>query len=142
TIEAARAGESGKGFAVVANEVKDLAQETAKATEDIRQRIGAIQADTGAAAEAIPRMSSVVEGINQHQATIASAVEQQDATTAEMRRSVSEAADGAERIAGNIAGVAGATASTSGGVEAAQNAASELARMSQDLRQLVSHFRF
>jgi methyl-accepting chemotaxis protein len=142
TIEAARAGEAGKGFAVVANEVKDLAQETAKATDDIRLRISAIQADTGAAAEAIRRMSSVVEEINQYQATIASAVEEQTATTAEMSRSVAEAAAGAEKIAGNVAGVADATAATSHGAGAAQGSAAELATMSQNLRQLVSHFRY
>ena len=123
TIEAARAGEAGKGFAVVANEVKDLAQETAKATEDIRERVNAIQSDTGAAAEAIRRMGTVVEEINQYQATIASAVEEQSATTAEMSRSVQEAATGAERIAGNIAGVAHATEATTHGVGAAQAAA-------------------
>jgi methyl-accepting chemotaxis protein len=142
TIEAARAGEAGKGFAVVANEVKDLAQETAKATDDIRMRINAIQADTGAAAEAIRRMSSVVEEINQYQATIASAVEEQTATTAEMSRSVAEAATGAESIAGSVAGAADATSATTQGVGAAQSAAAELATMSQDLRQLVSHFRY
>jgi methyl-accepting chemotaxis protein len=142
TIEAARAGEAGKGFAVVANEVKDLAQETAKATEDIGQRVTAIQADTGAAADAIRRMGEVVEEINHYQATIASAVEEQSATTAEMSRSVAEAAAGAEKIAGSIAGVAGATEATTHGVSAAQGAAAELAQMSQDLRQLVSHFRF
>jgi methyl-accepting chemotaxis protein len=142
TIEAARAGEAGKGFAVVANEVKDLAQETAKATDDIRLRVTAIQADTGAAAEAIRRMGEVVEEINQYQATIASAVEEQSATTAEMSRSVAEAATGAHKIAGNIAGVADATAATTQGVGSAQAAAAELAQMSQDLRQLVSHFKF
>nr|BFE65942.1 hypothetical protein GCM10020063_104680 [Dactylosporangium thailandense] len=142
TIEAARAGEAGKGFAVVANEVKDLAQETAKATEDIRLRVTAIQSDTGAAAEAIRRMGEVVEEINQYQATIASAVEEQSVTTAEMSRSVAEAATGAEKIAANIAGVADATAATTQGVGAAKGAAGELARMSQDLRQLVSYFKF
>jgi methyl-accepting chemotaxis protein len=142
TIEAARAGEAGKGFAVVANEVKDLAQETAQATEDIRLRVTAIQADTGAAADAIRRMGEVVEEINQYQATIAAAVEEQSATTAEMSRSVAEAATGAEKIAGNIAGVADATTATTHGVAAAEGAATELAQMSQDLRQLVSHFKF
>ncbi|MEU0557772.1 methyl-accepting chemotaxis protein [Dactylosporangium sp. NPDC006015] len=141
TIEAARAGESGKGFAVVANEVKELAQETAKATGDIHQRVTAIQADTAAAADAIRRMGDVVEEINQYQATIASAVEEQSATTAEMSRSVAEAATGADRIAGSISGVATAAATTTRGVAEAQSAAAGLAQMSQDLRQLVGQFR-
>ncbi|MEU8661257.1 methyl-accepting chemotaxis protein, partial [Actinoplanes philippinensis] len=88
TIEAARAGESGKGFAVVASEVKDLAQETAKATEDISQRVQAIQADTESAVAAITRIGEVIEKINQFQTTIASAVEEQTATTAAMSRNV------------------------------------------------------
>ncbi len=87
-------------------------------------------------------MAGVVEEINQYQSTIASAVEEQSATTAEMSRSVAEAATGAERIAGNIAGVADATNATTRGVAAAEGAATELAQMSQDLRQLVSHFTF
>jgi methyl-accepting chemotaxis protein len=142
TIEAARAGAAGKGFAIVASEVKDLAQETAKATEDIRLRIAAIQADTGAAADAIRRMSTTVEDINRYQATIASAVEEQTATTAEMSRSVAEAAGGAEHIAGNLSGVIEATVAATHGVTAAESAAGELARMSADLRALVSHFRY
>jgi methyl-accepting chemotaxis protein len=125
----------------VANEVKELAQETAKATEDIHQRVTAIQADTAAAAEAIRRMGDVVEEINQYQATIASAVEEQSATTAEMSRSVAEAAIGAEKIAGSISGVAGAAATTTKGVGEAQGAAAGLSQMSQDLRQLVGQFR-
>jgi methyl-accepting chemotaxis protein len=142
TIEASRAGDAGKGFAVVASEVMELAQETAKATEDIRQRIDAIQADVGAAAEAINRMSTTVGEINHHQSAIANAVEEQAATTAEMSRNVGEAADGAKRIAGNLADVAGATATTKRGIDTVDGAVCELATMSDDLRMLVNRFRY
>ncbi len=141
TIEAARAGEAGKGFAVVANEVKDLAQETAKATEDISRRIEAIQADTFGAVEAIGEISSVIAQINDYQTTIASAVEEQTATTNEMSRSVAEAATGSTEIAVNITGVAQAAASTTDGVGESQRAAVELARMSGELTELVGRFR-
>ena len=99
TIEAARAGEAGKGFAVVATEVKDLAQETARATEDISRRVEAIQADTSGAVAAIEEITSVIARISDFQTTIASAVEEQTATTAEMSRSVTEAATGTGEIA-------------------------------------------
>ncbi len=103
TIEAARAGEAGKGFAVVANEVKELAQETAKATEDIARRVEAIQGDTTGAVSAIERISAVIGQINDFQLTIASAVEEQTATTNEMSRSVGEAAQGSGQIAATAA---------------------------------------
>jgi methyl-accepting chemotaxis protein len=103
TIEAARAGEAGKGFAVVANEVKELAQETARATEDIARRVEAIQADTGGAVGAIGEISTIIGSINDYQLTIASAVEEQTATTNEMSRNVAEAATGSGEIAANRA---------------------------------------
>ena len=106
TIEAARAGEAGKGFAVVANEVKELAKETAKATEDISRKIEAIQSDTKAAVDAIASISGVINQINDISGTIATAVEQQNTTTNEMSRNVSEAAQGSGEITSNVAGVA------------------------------------
>jgi methyl-accepting chemotaxis protein len=142
TIEAARAGELGKGFAVVASEVKDLAQETARATEDISKRVEAIQADTGGAVTAIEQISHVIAQISDFQTTIASAVEEQTATTAEMNRSVAEAATGSNEIAENITGVAEAARLTSEGVTQTQQATTELARMSADLTAVVGNFRY
>ena len=142
TIEAARAGEAGKGFAVVANEVKDLAQETAKATEDIGRRVEAIQADTAGAVAAIAEISTVIARMNDFQTTIASAVEEQTATTSEMSRNVGEAALGSSQIADNISGVATAATTTSNGVQDTQNAVAELARMSNELQTLVGSFRY
>jgi methyl-accepting chemotaxis protein len=141
TIEAARAGEMGKGFAVVASEVKDLAQETARATEDISHRVETIQADTSGAITAIEQISVVIERISEFQTTIASAVEEQTATTAEMNRSVAEASGGTGEIAQNITGVADAARLTSQGVSETQQATAELARMSTELSSLVSTFR-
>jgi methyl-accepting chemotaxis protein len=142
TIEAARAGEMGKGFAVVASEVKDLAQETARATEDISRRVQAIQADTTGAVTAIEEITRVIARISDFQTTIASAVEEQTATTAEMNRSVGEAATGTGQIAENITGVADAARLTTEGVSQSQHATAELARMSAELTDLVSTFRY
>ncbi|GIE26328.1 hypothetical protein Ahu01nite_094300 [Winogradskya humida] len=141
TIEAARAGELGKGFAVVASEVKDLAQETAKATEDISSRVAAIQSDTGGAVEVINRISEVIAKINDYQTTIASAVEEQTATTAEMSRSIAEVAAGAERIAGSIADVSRASNASVEGVHQSNQASADVARTAEQLRVLVGAFR-
>jgi methyl-accepting chemotaxis protein len=142
TIEAARAGEAGKGFAVVANEVKELAQETARATEDIARRVEAIQADTTGATEAIGRIGTVIGQINDYQLTIASAVEEQTATTNEMSRSVAEAAGGATEIAATITGVSAAAGTTNQALGQTRVAVDELARMAGDLHGTVRRFTF
>jgi methyl-accepting chemotaxis protein len=140
TIEAARAGEMGKGFAVVASEVKDLAQETARATEDIGQRVAAIQADTGGAVTAIGEISEIIGRISEFQTTIASAVEEQTVTTNEMSRNVTEAADAGGRVADTINDVAASVQQTTVGVTEANRAAGQLAEMSDDLRAIVKRF--
>ncbi len=140
TIEAARAGEAGKGFAVVATEVKELAKETAKATEDIGSKIEAIQADTSEAVKAISEIGNIIDQINDRQNTIASAVEEQTATSNEMGRNVSEGARGMEEITANVSGVAEAARETAEGASRALRASQALAEMATNLQGLVQSF--
>jgi len=140
TIEAARAGDAGKGFAVVADEVKQLAQETARATEDISRRVEAIQGDTGDAVAAIEQISAIIARVNDYQTTIAAAVEQQSATTTTMTTSVAEAAQGSSGITGTIAAVAQATQSTATSLGEADTVIQELSSVADDLRLALARF--
>ena len=140
TIEAARAGEAGKGFAVVANEVKELANQTAKATEDISTKIQAIQTDTGEAVDSIADITQVVSRINDIATSIASMVEEQTATTNEMSRNVQEAATGSIQIAENTAEVANAAGSTKQGADDTGLASKELSNMSMTMQNLVREY--
>jgi methyl-accepting chemotaxis protein len=141
TIEAARAGEVGRGFAVVANEVKDLAKETARSTEVISEKIENIQADTAQATEATLSVNTLIQEINDVQAIIATAVEEQTATTSEMSESITRAAAGGVEISENISGVAQAAHDTAQGASGAQSAASELSNMAGEQQDLVSRFK-
>jgi methyl-accepting chemotaxis protein len=141
TIEAARAGEAGKGFAVVANEVKELAKETAKATEDISQKIEAIQGDTKGAVSAIAQISNVIAQINDIQNTIASAVEEQSATTNEISRNLAEAAKGGVEITRNVTGVAEAARTTTAAATDTQKSAQGLEGMASELQGVVAQFK-
>ncbi len=142
TIEAARAGEAGKGFAVVAGEVKELAQESARAAEDIADRVAGNQTQVEAALAAIGEISDVIAAINDFQMTIASAVEQQTATTLEMTRGIGEAATGSSEIAANIVGVADAATNSTIVVAQMSTSTDELARLASELRARVSAFRY
>jgi methyl-accepting chemotaxis protein len=141
TIEAARAGEAGKGFAVVAGEVKDLAQETAKATDDIIKRVEALQADTSAAVAAIAQIGAVIGQINDIQAGIASAVEEQTATTSEMGRNLTGVATASNTIAEDAEALTDDAERATVGAGATGVAATDLARTAEELRGYVNRFR-
>jgi methyl-accepting chemotaxis protein len=141
TIEAARAGETGKGFAVVAGEVKDLAQETAKATEEIGNRMAQIQTDTRLAVESISGIGDIIERINDYQNTIASAVEQQSATTQNMTGDLNRAAGGSAEISGGLTHVVQVTGATREAAQATSVSADDLQENSQRLRDLVAQYR-
>ncbi|WP_432545652.1 methyl-accepting chemotaxis protein [Kineococcus sp. SYSU DK004] len=140
TIEAARAGDAGKGFAVVAGEVKELAQQTARATEEIVARVNATQADASAAAGAISEITEVIARIDGLQATIAAAVEEQSATTSEMVRNVTEVSTGSQEIATNISGIAASADQTTSGATQTAQTAGEVSRAAAELNDLVASF--
>lgn len=142
TIEAARAGEAGKGFAVVANEVKELAKQTANATEDISQKVEAIQGDTKHSVDAIAQITTIIHQINDFQTTIASAVEEQTATTNEISRNINQVSLGSKEIARNITGVADAAQNTAQSASNTQNSALELSKTASELQQLVGQFKY
>jgi methyl-accepting chemotaxis protein len=141
TIEAARAGDAGKGFAVVAGEVKDLAQETARATDDIARRVEAIQADTTLAVDAIGHIAAIVARVNDYQVTIASAVEEQTASTSESSRTVHDVAQRSDDISRTISGIAEVGARNNAQASSSQSAARELADMAEEMAALVGRFR-
>lgn len=137
TIEAARAGEAGKGFAVVANEVKELAKGTAEATEEISRRIAAIQTDTNGAVFAIEQISNVISQINEIQSTIASAVEEQTATTTEIARSIQDAAGGTMSMGTSIEAFANTAQHAADGASANRAVVSALQEVMIELNALV-----
>jgi methyl-accepting chemotaxis protein len=140
TIEAARAGEAGRGFAVVASEVKNLAQQTGRATEEIGQQIGDVQESTGTAVTAIQQISSTIKRSHEIAATIASAVEEQSAATKEIARNVEEAAKGTEEVTQNISVVSDAARASTEAATTVRESAGELARQSAQLDHLVKGF--
>lgn len=142
TIEAARAGDAGKGFAVVANEVKELSKETARATEEISNRIEAIQADTQSAIRAIGEVTGIIGAINDVSNSIASAVEEQTATTNEIGRNVHDAARGTSDISHHIGSVARVAFQTAEGANVAQRAAQALTILSIRMKDLAAEYRF
>lgn len=141
TIEAARAGESGRGFAVVASEVKNLAQQTATATGDIRQKITSIQADVQGVTQALAAISQTVTSLDSSQQSISAAVEEQSATTSEMTRTLAQASQGSGEIATQVSGLAEASRAVAQGADDTQRAATQLSQLAVDLKKLVATMR-
>ncbi|MDP6567092.1 MAG: nitrate- and nitrite sensing domain-containing protein [Alphaproteobacteria bacterium] len=140
TIEAARAGDAGKGFAVVASEVKNLASQTAKATEEIAGQIAGIQSATGGFVQAIGAITTTINQVNEIAGAIAAAVEQQNAATSEISRSVQEASTATQDVSRNIAEVTESTTQTGGVANELESAAGDLAQQSETLREAVNGF--
>lgn len=142
TIEAARAGDAGRGFAVVANEVKELANETARATADIARKIEAIRGDTQSAVQAIGDIKAVISGVNDMQSVISTALEEQRAIASEIARTLGDGARSTQEITSNIAGVADAARSTSSGAADTRRAADEITKMADGLKKVLSQFAY
>jgi methyl-accepting chemotaxis protein len=140
TIEAARAGDAGKGFAVVASEVKNLANQTAKATDEIGAQIAGIQAATQEAVSAIEAITKTISQINEVNSGVASAVEEQGAATQEIARNVEQAAVGTQEVSSNIVGVSQAANDTGAAATQIQSTAADLSRQSETLRSEVDKF--
>jgi methyl-accepting chemotaxis protein len=140
TIEAARAGEAGKGFAVVAGEVKSLAAQTAKATDEIAQQIRSIQTATLKGVDVIEHVGTTITRINEIAAAVDAAVEQQNATTQDIAQNIHQAAQGTRLMSDKVAGLAAAAGKTGEAAETVRDNAGELARQAELLRSQVDRF--
>ena len=140
TIEAARAGDAGKGFAVVASEVKNLAEQTGKATGEISEQINDIQTATNMSVESIQSINRTMQKVQGFTATIASAAEEQDAATTEISRSVQQAAAGTQEVTTNITGVSGSVSETRQSAERMQRASSQVVSQSEKLKLSIDNF--